>query len=316
MTKTCVVLVNFADSFDTENCINSLLTSAVHPLLVVVDNTPDDPELEAVVANYPGAKLIRAPENLGFGRGNNLGIDWALKNTDCEFVFILNNDTIVEADTVQILEQAMDAHHEAGITAPRIVLAEDTKVLWYGGGDVDWRRGGGFVPGVSGVSDASSAMQPRWVTFASGCAMLIRREVFERIGTFDDRYFMYEEDLEFGLRAQKAGYKIWYEPLSMVRHVGQGSMRKGGEFVRLWSPANPRLPFYVYHIVRNRLLTMHLHARNGQRVKFILGFPLLIMFKMMQFIYNRRWDGVGAAFRGWVAYRHLRQTSNQGVKSK
>lgn len=279
-------------------------------LVVVVDNTPNDPHLDSKLASYNNVKLIQSPENLGFGRGNNLGIDWVLANTDCEFIFILNNDAMLEGDTLQRMEEAMDAHPDAGILAPRIVLAEDTNVLWYGGGEVDWCRGGGIVPGVLGESTAPLAMQSRGVTFASGCAMLIRREVLERIGSFDDRYFMYEEDLELGLRAQKAGYSIWYEPLALVRHVGQGSMRKGGTFIGLWSPANPRLPFYVYHIVRNRLLTMHLHACGIQQLKFAIGFPMLILPKIIQFYRYRRWDGIRAVYQGWVAYRQLRHIVN------
>lgn len=314
--KTCVVTVNYKGAEDTAACVASLRESSVPVSIVVVDNTPNDLALEGALSPYPDIKLIRAPENLGFGRGNNLGIDWALANIDCEFIFILNNDAMVEADTMQRLEWAMDAHPDAGILAPRIVLAEDPNVLWYGGGEVDWRRGGGIVPGVLGASTAPLAMQSRCITFASGCAMLIRREVLDKIGGFDDRYFMYEEDLEFGLRAQKASYSIWYEPLALVRHIGQGSMRKGGTFIGLWSPANPRLPFYVYHIVRNRLLTMYLHARNIQRLKFTIGFPMLIMIKLMQFIHHRRWDGVKAIFQGWIAYRQLRHTSSQQMGNR
>jgi len=316
MTRTVVVLVNYYGASDTNNCIQSLLGCSHRPQLVVVDNSPNDPELEAVVATYPDAKLIRAPENLGFGRGNNHGIEWVLKNTDCEFVFIFNNDAMVEADALQRLEQSMDEHPDVGISSPRIVMAEDPGVLCYGGGEVDWRRGGGVVPCVLGSSTAPLAMLSRPITFASGCAMLIRREVLEKIGGFDDRYFMYEEDLELGLRAQKAGYAIWYEPLALVRHVGQGSMRKGGEFVGLWSPANPRLPFYVYHVVRNRLLTMYIHARGIQRVKFAIGFPVLILSKLIQFIRHRRWDGVRAVFQGWVAYRQLCHTGSQRAEAR
>jgi len=316
MSRSVVILVNYKGAQDTAVCLSSLYASDIVPRIVVVDNTPNDTELFAVMKQFPDVHLICAPENLGFGRGNNSGIDWALANTDCEFIFILNNDAMVEAGTIQHLECAMDAHPDAGILAPRIVLAEDANMLWYGGGEVDWRRGGGIVPGVLGASTAPLAMQSRRITFASGCAMLVRREVLEKIGGFDDRYFMYEEDLELGLRVQNAGRAIWYEPLALIRHVGQGSMRKGGAFIGLWSPANPHLPFYVYHIVRNRLLTMYLHAQGIQLLKFTLGFPVLLLLKIIQFIRHRRWDGVRAVFRGWVAYRKLRHTAIQRMGTR
>jgi len=309
MTRTVVVLVNFQGAKDTYNCINSLLTSSVSPRLVVVDNTPNDPEIDAVVENYPGAKLIRSPRNLGFGQGNNLGIEWALANTDCEFFFILNNDAMLEVDTLKHLEMTMDTKPNAGLSVPRIVLAEDPSVLWYGGGEVDWKRGGAFVPGWMRKADSPLAMCGRYVTFASGCAMLIRRKVLEKVGSFDKRYFMYEEDLEFCLRAQESGYAIWYEPIALVRHVGQGSMRKGGKFFGILSPENPRLPFYVFHIVRNRLLTIYLHLNGLEFLKFLLGFHLFILAKLTRFIFHWRWDGIKAVYQGWVAYRQLRHTT-------
>jgi GT2 family glycosyltransferase len=302
-TRTCVVTVNYKGAEDTTACVASLKESFVPVSIAVVDNTPNDPALEGALSPYPDIKLIRAPENLGFGRGNNLGIEWALTNTDSEFIFILNNDAMVEPGTLQRLELAMEAHPEAGIVAPRIVLAEDTNVLWYGGGEVDWRRGGGIVPGVLGASTAPLAMHSRHITFASGCAMLIRREVLEKIGGFDDRYFMYEEDLELCLRTIEHDWKIWYEPHALVMHKVQGSLRKRSEgYIPLLSPDNPRLAFYCYHIVRNRLVNMWLHARGRNRLVFTVYFFPYFFAKAGQFFLRGRSDAVGAVFKGWVSY--------------
>jgi GT2 family glycosyltransferase len=303
--KTYVITVNYKGAEDTAKCLASLKKSSVPVQAVVVDNTPNDSELEEALAPFENVHLIRAPENLGFGRGNNLGIDWALQQDDCEYVLILNNDATVKPDAIERMQAAMEAHPEAAIVTARIVLAEDESKLWYGGGEVDWRRGGGRVPGVLGPADAPLAMRARYVSFASGCAMLVRRDVLQKHGGFDQRYFMYDEDLELGLRMSAHGWKIWYEPTGLIVHEGQGSLKKeqGGKFIGAWAPNNPNLPFYVYHIMRNRLLTMHAYARGSGRTQFRIYFPLFVVAKLYRFVLNRRWKAVKAMYEGWQAYR-------------
>jgi len=301
--RTAVVLVNYHGSSDTKNCINSLLSCSYHPQLVVVDNSPNDQELNAVVATYPDAKLIRAPRNLGFGGGNNMGINWILAHTNCEFIFVLNNDTTVEPDTITKLEATLDNHHEAGIATPRIVFMDKPDVLWYGGGEVSWLRGSAKAPGIMGPSNTMLAMQAREVSFASGCALLIRRKLMDQLGGFDERFFMYEEDVELCLRSQELGWKIRYEPTALVLHISQASSRESQGFVGMLSPRNDNLSFYAYHLVRNRLINMRLHARGKYRLIFIFGFSLLLLKKMMSFAWHQRWHAIVSMFRGWHSYR-------------
>lgn len=273
--------MNFKGADDTAGCVDSLMSSAESLGIVVVDNTPDDPDLEPVLAPYPDVRLIRAQANLGFGRGNNLGIDWSLQHTDCEFVFVLNNDTIVEPGSIFKLEKAMDAHPEAGIVTPRIVLAEDSAKLWYGGGDVDWRRGGGRVPGFLGPADAPSAMRSRQVSFASGCAMLVRRRVLEVCGGFDPIYFMYEEDVDLSLRVSKK-YAIYYEANAVIYHKGQGSQRKvRTPFHGKWIPDNPNYAFHVYHMTRNAVINGRKHAKGKDKAIWLFFYPLFLLKKAM-----------------------------------
>jgi len=303
-SRVCVILVNYFGAADTRECIQSLENSSVPMQVVVVDNSPNDPELEKVLQDYPAVHLINAPENLGFGRGNNLGIDWAIKNTDCEFIFIFNNDAMVQTNTIEYLLKAMKEHPEAAIISPRIVFAEEPDKLWYGGGEVDWRRGGGKVPGVLGSANAHLAMTARHVTFATGCAMFFRRAVLERQKGFDDRFFMYEEDLELSLRVQESGWKIWYEPMALVYHVGQGSIRGQGEkFTGLLWPSNPNLPFYVSNIICNRMLNMNMYARGRNKVLYLMFFPLLILKLSWLYLINARTDGLKAMLNAFLQYR-------------
>jgi len=304
--RTAVITVNYKGARDTENCINSLKESTVPVQVVVVDNTPFDPELEAVLRKYPDVKFIQANNNLGFGGGNNLGIEWVLNNVQCDFTLILNNDAMILPDSIELIENAMDLKEDVAIVAPRIVFAEEPSKLWYGGGEVDWKRGGGKVPGVLASSEAALAMTSRYITFASGCALLIRNELLKIHGGFDERFFMYEEDLELSLRVQKLGWNIWYEPSSLVYHIGQGSLRKDGEkFSGVLWPSNPNLPFYVYNIVRNRLINMHMYAEGKNKVLFYLFFPLLLVKMTGRYVIAKRWDGVRAIFQAFISFIRL-----------
>ncbi len=300
--RTAVILVNYRGAHSTAVSLCSLYASDVVPRIVVVDNTPNDPGLPDVVATYSSVHLISASANLGFGAGNNLGIDWVLEHTDCEFIFLLNNDAWVEPDSIRQLEQSLDSHPEAGIAAPKIVFSERPDELWYGPGEVDWRLARGTVPGYLGDSGSPSAQTPRYATFASGCAMLIRSEVLRKIGGFNPCFFMYEEDVELCLRAASHGYRLWYEPSSLVHHVVQGSLRsEGEEFLSVFSPKNKSLTFYVSHVIKNRVFNLRLHGNTYQKFLFACFFPVYLAKLTVIFIAGGRWDGVRVLYRAIAA---------------
>jgi len=287
MIRTSIIIVNYNGSKDTAACVASLMTSIVPVFIIVVDNTPNDPELEMALAKFTNIKLLHTSENIGFGCANNLGISWALNNVDYEFVFILNNDTTIEPDTIRKLEKAMDARSECDLVSPKIVVKDDPNILWYGGGEISWIRGGGFTPGMSGPSNTQLAECARFVTFASGCALLVRRNIFNDIGYFDDRFFMYEEDVNLCMRLQNSGIKIWYEPSSIVFHLRQGSMNTSSYiYLQPLHPDNPNLNFYLYHINRNKIINILELTWGYKRVLFLFGWSLWVIrnsFRLMRY---------------------------------
>jgi hypothetical protein len=297
--RTCVILVNYRGASDTAACVRSLLASACEAVLVVVDSTPDDPGLEPALAFAPGIQLIRAPENLGFGGANNLGIAWALRNTECEFFFLLNNDTTVRPDTIALLIAACERDPGIGIAVPRIAYMHDPGRLWYGGGEIDWRRASAVAPGFNGSANAPLAMTERDVTFATGCALFLRRAALAQLKGFDPRFFMYEEDCELCLRASECGIRIRYIPSAFILHRAQGSNRQSAHLrTDFWSTANPRLPFLCYHVIRNRLLNISLHAR-GKNLGLVAGFfPLFLIRRAVPFLIHGRCDAIVAMARG------------------
>jgi len=307
-SKTCVISVSYRGAADTTACVRSLLASTVPVEIVVVDTTPNDPELQAALDFAEGLRLIRANANIGFGCACNLGIEWALKHTLCEYIFLLNNDAVVLPDSIQLLEDAMERWPDVGIAAPRIAFLDDPSTLWYGGGEIDWRRASAFTPGYGLDASAPLAMNERYVTFATGCALFVRSFAARQLGGFDPRFFMYEEDTEYCLRAAAEGFRIRYVPPSLILHRVQGSLRKGAsEPSDFWSVGNPSLTFYAFHVMRNRMLNVHLHARGWQWVAAMLCFPLMLVRRSVPFLIAGRIDAVIAMLRGtrdsWRARR-------------
>ena len=241
--KTCVISVSYRGSADTAACVRSLHASAVPVRIVVIDTTPHDQELRSALKSVSDVKLIHASSNIGYGRACNLGIEWALINTSCDFFLIMNNDAVVLPETIGFLEAAMESYPRIGIIAPRIACLNNPDALWYGGGEIDWRRASAFTPGFNAAADAPLAMKERDVTFASGCALFIRRSIAERLGGFDPRFFLYEEDVEFCLRALEDGIPIRYLPRSLVLHRAQGSSRENtSDRDDFWSCKSPACP--------------------------------------------------------------------------
>ena len=300
MSDTIIILVNYNNHYDTLKCLRSIAEADYDNSVIVVDNNSTVPGLDEIKTQFPDTILIKNSENIGFGKANNVGIKWALENTKCEYIFILNNDTIINRFTIPTLESALQRNKSAGIAAPKIVMMHNPDILWYGGGEIDWRFGRGTAPGMSGPANAPLASKSRHVTFASGCAMLIRREVFKSIGGFDPRYFMYLEDLEFCIRATKNNFKIFYESASILLHKCQGSVRnKEKVFIKAWSTKNPNLPFYVYHGIHNMLLSINTHACGINKLKFLFYFPLLVSMKSITFLMHGRFDAFMAILRAY-----------------
>ncbi len=315
--KTCVVLVSFRGAEDTEICLRSLEGSHTLTEVVVVDTTPYDPALAKLVERFGRAHLIQAGENLGFGRGNNLGIRWALEHTQCDYLFLLNNDALVLPDSIGELERQMAAEPGVSILTPRIVYRDFPERLWYGGGDFDWRRASAFTPGFNQRADAPEAMRPREVTFASGCALFVRRKAMLDLGGFDPRFFMYEEDVEWCLRALSRGYKILYQPAALILHRAQGGSKGEDEADRtdFWATSNPRLPFYAFHIIRNRLLNIYQYAGLKHLPVVAIAFPLYLLRRGIPFLRGGRMDAVTAMFRGaWDSWKHRKPVPQESLQ--
>ncbi|HEY9682681.1 MAG TPA: glycosyltransferase family 2 protein [Oculatellaceae cyanobacterium] len=217
-----IVIPNWNGKKFLAGCLDSLAEQTYKPIeLIIVDNGSHDGSVEFLQANYPHVLLARFEVNTGFSVAVNRGI----QESKGEFIALLNNDTIVDPNWAAELVKAMKEHPEISSAGCKMLAYDDHKML-DGAGD-GYRRGG--LPGRIGHRERDTGRfdVPRYILGACGGAALYRRDLFDDIGFFDDDYFAYLEDVDFGLRAQSAGHKCYYVPTSIVYHLGCGTTGSG-----------------------------------------------------------------------------------------
>jgi GT2 family glycosyltransferase len=206
-----VVVVNWNGLEDTQRCLDSL-GRLDYPAIgvIVVDNGSTDGSA-ARLAAIAGVELVRSDRNLGFAGGANLGIRRGLA-AGAAYVWLLNNDTEVEPGTLSALVEEAEVDPRIGIVGG--VLPE----AWGGGRINQWT---GVVRPVTDPGE-----RPDYI---AGTCMLVRREVFERIGLFDEAFFFYYEDADLCRRARAAGWQLAVAPDARVEHEGGASVNRGAE---------------------------------------------------------------------------------------
>lgn len=217
------VILNWNLPQETLACVNSLLQSTYpRQRIVVVDNGSTDDSV-TYLQNQLGnrVEILETGKNLFFAGGNNVGIRYAL-DAAADYVLVLNNDTKVAEDMVSVLMMTALQYPRAGILAPMIYYGDDHSHIWALGSK---KRSGWPFPYDIGrkETDRGQYDKPITVDYVTGCAMLVRKEVFQQIGLFDPHYQMYYEDADFCARAQQAGFEILVEPRAKVWHLVSAS---------------------------------------------------------------------------------------------
>lgn len=255
MIHVAIILVNWNGKTDTIECLDSVMKLSLQDInvsTIVVDNGSSDDSVSGIERKFPQVIIQKSPENLGFTGGNNIGIKHAMEH-GADFIWLLNNDTVVDRLSLQKLLDAAGETHGAMFGSKiyfypgkefhfdRYKESQRGHVLWYAGGVVDWNNMYASHRGVDEV-DLGQYDKIEKTQFITGCSMLIRRDVIESIGSLDEKFYAYFEDLDYCLKAGKKGFRCWYVPQSIVWHKNAGSTSR---------PGNPTQDYYF---TRNRLL--------------------------------------------------------------
>ena len=236
-----VILVNWNSHVDTISCIESLGRSSHRNLaIIVVDNGSNEVSVQQLKSQKQDFKLILLPENTGFTGGNNVGISYA-QSLNADYIFILNNDTLVEQNCIARLLSTAESDPTLGVVTPKILFYPETNLIWSAGTSFNWRILMGLNLGYK-KKDSNIYDAPLKLEYAVGCALLVKNSALKDAGMFTEDYFATWEDVDFGLRVRACGYQIAYEPTAIVWHKESSSA--GGT-------NNPQ---YVYYQTRSAII--------------------------------------------------------------
>jgi GT2 family glycosyltransferase len=284
--KVAIIVLNWNGRIDTAACLDSLKALSYPAFeVVLVDNGSVDGSQEYFRERYSWVTLLETGQNLGFTGGNNVGISYALRS-GADYVLLLNNDTVVDAAFLDRLVAAGQARPDVGILNPKIYYFDPPDMIWYAGGELSLYRGLSRHYGYR-QTDRGQFDDPREVSFITGCAFFIKREVIDRIGLLDEYFFCYSEDADWSLRALKAGYKGLYVPSARIWHkVGAATRPSGNEFsIRMGT--------------RNVMYLVYKHAGTVQFALFLIRFSTgWILRNALGCVLSGDFKGVSALARG------------------
>ena len=256
--------------------------------VIVVDNASTQDDAYIIEQRYPQVTVIRSKKNLGFAGGNNLGIQAA----HGKYLFFINNDTLFRGVGHSLtsyllpLTSLLDSSDNIGMVSPKIRFSWGTNPIQYAG----------YTPLSSitmrnraigcGEKDHGQYDTPHSTPYAHGAAMMVKREIIDKVGLMPECYFLYYEELDWSMMIRRAGYDIWYEPTSTVYHkesqtTGQNS------------------PLRTYYITRNRLLFAKRNISIPQRYLTYLYLTVIVATRdIMKSTLHRHPDLAKATFKG------------------
>ena len=236
--KVFIIILNWNNWSDSLECLESLENNDYHNYQVVII---DNGSKEKPQAPSPEIKIIYNKENLGFSGGNNMGIKYALEN-GADYVLLLNDDTIAAPDFLSRLVEAGESDEKIGAVGPKIYFYEDRNRIWSAGGKLNWLYNKGSLRGWDqmdkGQYDFPKIQETPHLT---GCCVLVKKEVIEKIGLMPEDYFLYYEDTDWLMKARRAGYKCIFVPEAKIWH-------------KISRSALAESSLYIYYHVRNGLI--------------------------------------------------------------
>ncbi len=231
--KTSVIIPNWNGLDLLADCLTSLSQQIVKNFeVIIVDNGSSDGSIKYIEENFPKFKIIKLDKNYGFAKAVNIGF----KKSNAEFVVVLNNDTKTRKDWLQNLIKAAEGHKQVFAVCSKLLNFYNPTLIDGVGvtiNEVGQAKSLGFQK-----KDGKEFSEERYVFGVTGGAALFRRDLFLKLGGFDEKYFMYFEDLDLSWRAQLLGYKSIYCPSAVVYHKHKASSKKRPQHLEYWQYRN------------------------------------------------------------------------------
>lgn len=286
-----VVLVNWNSEEYTIRCLASLMAAAKVPdHIVVVDNASVNGSVAAIRAVFPLVHIIENRQNYGFTGANNRGISYLLSRS-VDYVWILNNDTIVSQNCLQVLCNALEKHDEVAAATCKI-YRNDSNEIWFAG-SVFYRYSFCVEHRGEGETDRGQYDSVEYLDFLDGCCILVRSAVLREIGLFDEHFFAYHEDVDFSFRLKNSGARLLYVPEASISHFAGASVNKNN-----WT--HDVTSSHLQHFLsrRNKLFIVR---RYGNKFNLLICLMMLLfngVYVSSAMILLRRFKKAGAVWCG------------------
>jgi hypothetical protein len=283
-SSVITVILNTNRCEDTLACLTSLAETSHSPHhVIVLDNASTDGSVQVIGARFPQVEVTSLKQNLGYAGNNNVGIEAAISQ-GAGWVFVLNEDTIVAEDCIRCMIEAAEKDPQVGIVGPMVYHFNEPNVIQSAGGKLDehWNS----IHLGQNEDDNGQYTQPRPVDWISGCAILVKREVIEKIGGLDVRFFYYWEETDWCLRARENGWKVLHVPQAHLWHKGvQRDYRPG--------------PNVTYYATRNHFLLLSKHQAPlrvwlytwAQVLRTLLSWTVKPRWREMRLHRDAMWQG-------------------------
>lgn len=273
MPKKVAIIVPSYNSLKYLDDLFTSLKKTTYPSdswkLVFVDDNSKDESLAYAKEHMPDAIFIENKTNLGFTGSNNRGAKWSIEN-DYDYVFLLNQDTIVTPNWLNILVETMESDPTIACLQPKILLHPETDKINTTGNKINY-LGFGYSA-LNGIKDENQIKYLGEINYCSGAAVLIRMDFIKKTGLFDDEMFFDLEDLDLGWRAKLLGYKNVINPKAVIYHkykFGDGGWR-------------------MYFTERNRLIVFYKNYRTGTRL-LLLPMSIIMELGLLLFAIKNKW---------------------------
>lgn len=280
MTQTdnlvVIIILNWNKRDEALQCLKNVFQLDYHPYeVVLVDNGSTDDSTEFISKTFPQVHLVKSPHNLGVAGGRNLGLEYALKQFSSKALLFLDNDILMNKDCLSKLVKSIDSDAKAGIATPKAYRMSTPKIIASAGGlGINFYTGTIYDIG-GGEIDGGQYDEPRDVPSCAGFTFLVRSGVFSRIKGFDNDFNPYGwEDVDFSIRARKAGFSILYEPKAVVYHKG-GKIERGGA-----------LPEYERYKAKHFFTLIKKHANLIQKISLACVLPLRVLILVVQNVFH------------------------------
>lgn len=296
-----IIVLNWNSYTDIANCLDTVMNQDYNNTeIIVVDNGSTDNSAQRLENDYPFIDLVELDKNAGFSKGNNIGIK-QMRDRDIDYIWLVNNDIrLPEPSILGKIIDAMERNPEIGILTPQIMEYPETDTVWFRKGVINQNLGvyyhnknrkwyvHGQEKSTTKIEDSSTQteselLKNEYLPFS--CA-LFRETLFSEVGLLPEEYFLYVEDVEYGLRTMNAGYQLATIADVKVYHEKSSD-----------SSLNPIRSYYG---VRNNHLFVR---RNSEEVNLLLFYPIYILLILLLFgqrVLERNFASAKAVIRGFI----------------